>query len=332
MGEVWVFAEQRNGILQDVSIELLNPGRKIADTLNTKLSAILLCSKTGNLADELISYGADKIYVVENKLLEYYQSDLYTYVIAKLCEEYKPEVLLIGATYIGMDFAPRVAARLKTGLSAHIIGLEIDPKTKLLKQIVPGFGGGVLAVVTCPNTKPQMATVRPGVFTKPEKRGREGEIVKVDIPLTEDIIKAKTLKMVQEIPKGKKLEEAEVVIGIGRGACKSEIMKNVYELAEILGAAIGGTRPALDEGYIKEDQMIGVSGKTVRPKLHIALGVSGAMQYMSGVLDSKVILAINKDPNASIFKLSDIGIVGDLKEVLPILIEELRKYLGLKSP
>lgn len=329
-GEVWVFAEQRNNVIQDVSVELLNPGRKIADELGVNLCSVLLGHNLGNLPDELIEYGADRVYVVEHPLLAIYQSDAYTHVLSELCRRYSPDVLLVGATFIGMDLAPRVAARLRTGLSAHIVGLEVDKETKLLKQIVPGFGGGVMAVVTCPKTKPQMATVRPGVFTKPEKSpGREGEVVKVEVPIDESMIKAKTIKMVQERPAGKQLEEAEVVIGIGMGACNPEIMRHVGELAKILGAAIGGTRPAVDEGYIKEDQMIGVSGKTVRPQLHIALGISGAMQYMTGVMGSKVILSINRDPNAPIFQMSDIGIVGDLKDVLPKLVEELKKRLGV---
>lgn len=328
-GEVWVFIEQRENIIQDVSIELLNPGREIADSLGTSLAGVILGHNIKELSSEVISYGADKVYVVEDELLRLYQSDAYTYVLAELCRKYKPDILLIGATYIGMDLAPRVAARLKTGLSAHIVGLEVDRETGLLKQIVPGFGGGVMAVVTCPKTKPQMATVKPGVFTKPGKRDREGEVIEEDIKVPPDIVKSKTIKLVQKRPVGKRLEDSDIIIGIGLGACNPEIIKYVNELAEILGAAIGGTRPAVDEGYIKEDQMIGVSGKTVRPQLHIALGISGAMQYMTGVLDSKVILSINKDPNAPIFKISDIGIVGDLKKVLPILIKELREYLRI---
>ena len=328
-GEVWVFIEQRNNIIQDVSIELLNPGRDIASALNVPLAGVLLGENVEKLANEIISYGADKVYIVDNNLLSIYQSDAYTYVLTQLCKKYNPDILLVGATYIGMDLAPRVAARLRTGLSAHIVGLEIDKETGLLKQIVPGFGGGVMAVVTCPKTKPQMATVKPGVFMKPQKVEREGQIIKEDMEIPKNIIKAKTIKLIQEKPVGRRLEESDIIIGIGMGACNPEIMKYVNELAELLGAAIGGTRPAVDEGYIKEDQMIGVSGKTVRPKLHIALGISGAMQYMTGVLDSKVILSVNKDPNAPIFEMSDIGIVGDLKKVLPILIEELKQYLKM---
>jgi electron transfer flavoprotein alpha subunit len=323
-GEVWVYAECRDGRLMDVSIELLGGGRRLADKAKASLASIILTDNVGSLANELISYGADKVYVVEHPLLKTYQSDLYTDALSEAVSKYNPEILLIGATSIGMDLAPRVAARLKTGLSAHVVGLDID-EHGILKQVVPGFGGGVMAVVTCPKARPQMATVRPGVLPKPEKTDRRGEIIAVNVKISEDRIKAKTLKIVEEKPLGKPLEEAEIVVGVGLGGCKPDTFNLIKELAETLGAAIGGTRPAVDEGYITENQMIGQSGKTVRPKIHIALGASGAMQYMVGVMDSKTIVAVNKDPNAPIFKMCDIGIVGDLNDVLPILIEEIRQ-------
>ncbi|MEM1545702.1 MAG: electron transfer flavoprotein subunit alpha/FixB family protein [Candidatus Methanomethylicia archaeon] len=323
-GEVWVYAECRSGRLMDVSIELINGARKIADKIKSSTASIILTDNVGQLADELISYGVDKVYVVEHPLLRLYQNDLYTDIICEAVLKYNPEILLIGATSIGMDLAPRIAARLKTGLSAHIVGLDID-ENGILKQIVPGFGGGVMAVVTCPKARPQIATVRPGVLAKPEKTSKKGEIINFKTEISEEKIKARTLEIVEEEPLGKPLEEAEIVVGVGLGGCKPETFKLIRDLAETLGAAIGGTRPAVDEGYIKEDQMIGQSGKTVRPKIHIALGVSGAMQYMVGVMDSKTIIAVNKDPNAPIFKMCDIGIVGDLNDVLPILLEEIKQ-------
>jgi electron transfer flavoprotein alpha subunit len=323
-GEVWVYAECRSGRLMDVSIELIGGGRRIADKIKAQLASIILTDNVGYLANDLISYGVDKVYTVEHPLLKLYQSDLYTDIICKAVLQYSPEILLIGATSIGMDLAPRVAARLKTGLSAHVVGLDVD-EYGVLKQIVPGFGGGVMAVVTCPKAKPQMATVRPGVLAKPEKTIRRGEIISIKAEISEEMIKARTLEIIEEKPLGKPLEEAEIVVGVGLGGCKPDTFNLIKELAETLGAAIGGTRPAVDEGYIKEDQMIGQSGKTVRPKIHIALGASGAMQYMVGVMDSKTIIAVNKDPNAPIFKMCDVGIVGDLNDVLPRLIEEIKK-------
>ena len=323
-GEVWVYAECRGGELMDVCIELIGGARRIADKIKSLVASIILTDSIGSLANELISYGVDRVYVVEHPLLRLYQSDLYTDIICRAVQQYNPEILLIGATSIGMDLAPRVAARLKTGLSAHIVGLDVD-ESGILRQIVPGFGGGVMATVTCPKAKPQIATVRPGVLAKPEKTSRRGEITTIKTEISEEEIRAKTLEVVEEKPLGKPLEEAEIVIGVGLGGCRPETFKLIGDLAETLGAAIGGTRPAVDEGYIREDQMIGQSGKTVRPRIHIALGVSGAMQYMVGVMDSGIIIAVNKDPNAPIFKMCDVGIVGDLNDVLPILIEEIKQ-------
>lgn len=323
-GEVWVYAECREGKLLDVSIELLEGGRKLADKIKVPLASLLITDNIGNMASELISYGSDKVYFIEHPLLKLYQSDLYTDILAKAIVKYNPEVLLIGATSIGMDLAPRVAARIKTGLSAHIVGLDINEQG-ILRQIVPGFGGGVMAVVTCPKTRPQIATVRPGVLAKPEKREKSGDILPINVDVDERKLKAKTLMIVEERPMFKQLEEAEIVIGVGLGACKPGTFKLVEELAEISGAALGGSRPAFDEGYIKDNQMIGQSGRTVRPKLFMSLGASGAMQYVVGFMDSKVIVAINKDESAPIFKMCDIGIVGDLNEILPALIEEVKQ-------
>jgi len=322
---VWIFAEQRKGKLLDVSLELLGGGRELANKLGVDLSAILFGHDVSKLAKELIAYGADNIYLISHPLLEFYQSDAYAKVMTDLVNQHKPEILLVGATAIGMDLAPRVAVKLETGLSAHVVKLEIDEKRQL-RQIMPGFGGKVMAVVVCPNRRPQMTTVRPGVFRKPARdESRRGDIVKVEVDITEDDLRARTIRMVEEKPREKPLEGAEIVVAGGWGMRAVGGFKPVRELAELLGASVGGTRPALDEGWIVEEQMIGQSGKTVRPKLYIGLGISGEMHHTVGILDSEVIVAVNNDENAPIFQVADVGIVGDLRDVLPHLLKEFER-------
>jgi len=322
---VWIFAEQRKGKLLDVSLELLGGGRELANKLGVDLSAILFGHDVSKLAKELIAYGADNIYLINHPLLEFYQSDAYAKVMTDLVNQHKPEILLVGATAIGMDLAPRVAVKLETGLSAHVVKLEIDEKRQL-RQIMPGFGGKVMAVVVCPNRRPQMTTVRPGVFRKPARdESRRGDIVKVEVDITEDDLRARTIQLVEEKPKEKPLEGAEIVVAGGWGMRAVGGFKPVRELAELLGASVGGTRPALDEGWIVEEQMIGQSGKTVRPKLYIGLGISGEMHHTVGILDSEVIVAVNNDENAPIFQVADVGIVGDLRDVLPHLLKEFER-------
>jgi len=322
---VWIFAEQRKGKLLEVSLELLGGGKELSNKLGVDLSAILLGHNVSKLAKELIAYGADKAHLVSHPLLELYQSDAYAKVVTDLVNQHKPEILLLGATAIGMDLAPKVAVKLKTGLSAHVVKLEIDEKRRL-RQIVPGFGGKVMAVVVCPTCRPQMTTVRPGVFRKPARdESRKGNIVKVDVDITEDDLRARTIQMVEEKPKEKPLEGAEIIVAGGWGMRAVGGFKPVRELAELLGASVGGTRPAVDEDWIVEEQMIGQSGKTVRPKLYIGLGISGEMHHTVGILGSEVIVAVNNDESAPIFQVADLGIVGDVREVLPQLLKEFER-------
>jgi len=322
---VWILAEQRSGKLMDVSLELLGGGKELANKLGVDLSAVLLGHNAGELAKELIAYGADNIHLVSHPLFEFYQSGAYTKVMTDLVNQHKPEILLVGATAIGMDLAPRVAVKLKTGLSAHVVKLEIDEKRQL-RQIVPGFGGKVMAVVICPTHRPQMTTVRPGVFRKPIRdESRKGNIVKVDVDIAEDDLRARTIQLIEEKPKEKPLEGAEIVVAGGWGMRAVRDFKPIRELAALLAASVGGTRPAADEGWITEEQMIGQSGKTIRPKLYIGLGISGEMHHTVGILDSEVIVAVNKDENAPIFQVADLGIVGDLREVLPRLLKEFQR-------
>ena len=322
---VWIFAEQRHGKLMDSSLEMLGGGRKIADKLKTMLAAVLFGHNVENLAKELIAYGADKVYVADNSLLSFYRSEAYSTILADLIRQHNPEMLLFSATTVGRDLAPTVAAKVKTGLTADCVKLDVNEQRQLL-QIVPAFGGNVMATVVCPKHKPQMATVRPGVMKSLDRdESRHGEITKVSTSLSEEDMKIKIVEVIIEKPKVLPIEGADVVVAGGWGVGSAENWKLIEELAEVLGGAVGATRPAVDEKWALDDQMIGVGGKTVRPKLYIGAGISGALQHTVGIQDSRVIVAINKDPNASIFEAADFGIIGDLREILPCLVKEIKK-------
>jgi len=322
---VWMFAEQRHAKLMGSSLEILGGGRKIADKLNTMLAAVLFGYGVENLAKELIAYGADKIYVADNSLLSVYQSEAYSTILADLIRQSNPEILLLSATAIGRDLAPTVAAKVKTGLTADCVELDVNEQRQLL-QIVPAFGGNVMATIICPKHKPQMATVRPGVMKSLDRdESRHGEITKVSTSIRKEDMKIRIVEVVTEKPRVLPIEGADVVVAGGWGVGSTENWKLIEELAEVLGGAVGATRPAVDEKWALEDQMIGVGGKTVRPKLYIGAGISGALQHTVGIQDSKVIVAINKDPNAPIFKGADFGIIGDLCEIIPCLVNEIKK-------
>ncbi len=322
---VWMFAEQRHAKLMGSSLEILGGGRKIADKLNTMLAAVLFGYGVENLAKELIAYGADKIYVADNSLLSVYQSEAYSTILADLIRQSNPEILLLSATAIGRDLAPTVAAKVKTGLTADCVELDVNEQRQLL-QIVPAFGGNVMATIICPKHKPQMATVRPGVMKSLDRdESRHGEITKVSTSIRKEDMKIRIVEVVTEKPRVLPIEGADVVVAGGWGVGSTENWKLIEELAEVLGGAVGATRPAVDEKWALEDQMIGVGGKTVRPKLYIGAGISGALQHTVGIQNSKVIVAINKDPNAPIFKGADFGIIGDLYEIIPCLVNEIKK-------
>jgi len=326
--ELWVYAEQRRGKLVSASLELLGLARGIADKARWALSSVLLGHNVEVLCKELIAHGADRVYLVEHPLLELYQCEPYSRILAKLASEAKPEAILFPHTAVGSDLAPRVAAKLRTGLSAHVVNIELDER-RLLRQIVPGFGGSIMAVVLCPERRPQMATIMPGVARKPKPDwSRRGEVIRVEEEVSEEELRARTLELVEEPPEEKPLEEADIVVAGGWGLRSREGFRIVEELAEALSAAVGGTRPALDEGWIKPHQMIGHSGKTIRPKLYIAIGISGEMHHTVGILDSGVIVAVNNDPSAPIFEVCDYGVVGDAFEVIPRLTSMLRELRG----
>lgn len=323
---VWVFAEQRDGRLMDAGLELLGEGRKIADKLGQELGAVLLGHNVAPLADELAAYGADKVYVADAPILEVYRSEAYSLVIEELINQHKPSIFLIGGTRIGMDLAPRVAAKVNTGLTAHCVGLDVDDKGYLKAQ-VPAFGGSTMTSSICPDHRPQMATVPPGFMKKPEKKAaHKATVESVKVGLAEEKIRTRVLGVFREEPKSKPIELAETIIAGGYGIGSKDDWKMLEELAAVLGGSIGATRPACQEGWaIQEEQMIGQSGKTVHPNLYIGVGISGVIQHLIGIQDSRIIVAINNDPSAPILKAADYAIVADFREIVPVLIGELKK-------
>lgn len=321
---VWVFAEQRGGHLEKVSLELLGEGRKIADKLGVKLTALLLGSGIKDLAKNLRNHGADEVLVVDNKELEHYTTDGYTKVICELANSRKPGILFIGATFVGRDLGPRVAARLETGLTADCTSLDVDVTNGDLLATRPAFGGNLMATIACPDHRPQMATVRPGVFAKLEEEEKEGGIEEVQVNLTAEDIRTKVLEIVKENKEIVDISEANFIVAGGRGMGSQENFKLLYELAEALGGVVAASRAAVDKGWLDKAYQVGQTGKTVRPNIYIACGISGAIQHVAGMQDSDMIIAINKDESAPIMKVADYGIVGDVTKVIPQMIAEAK--------
>jgi electron transfer flavoprotein alpha subunit len=326
---VWVFAEQRGGKLANVTLELLGEGRKLADELKEPLVAVILGKGIEPLSKKLIAHGADKVFVADAPELESFLEDSYTQVIVDLVKKERPNIILYGATAIGRSLAPKVAARLETGLTADCTGLEVDVAERNLLQTRPAFGGNLMATILCPNHRPQMATVRPKVF-KPlaEDSSRTGEVVPVDLSSVKWDIRAKVLEVVKETGYVVNLEEANIIVSGGRGLCDPKNFAMVEELAKTLGGAVGASRAAVDAGWVPYAHQVGQTGKTVGPKIYFACGIHGAIQHMAGMSSSDIIIAINKNPDAPIFKIATYGIVGDVREILPMLTKEFQKALG----
>ncbi len=321
---IWVFAEQRDGRLKNVDYELLAKGRELADTLKTDLSAVCFGHNVSEI-DQLVAYGADKVYLINNPALVANQEDLYTSELTRLIQEYRPEILLAGATSLGRSFIPRVAAVLRTGLTADCTGLDIDTEKRLLLQTRPTFGGNIMATIICQTRRPQMATVRPRVFKKnTPNNNRQGQIIKVDFKKEAVTSRTKLLSFIEDITEKVKLEDADIIVSGGRGLGKPENFKLIEELGGVLGAAIGSSRPPVDEGWVAYSHQVGQTGKTVGPKLYVACGISGAVQHLAGISTSEIIIAINKDPDAPIFEIATYGIVGDLFQVVPMIIKKLK--------
>jgi electron transfer flavoprotein alpha subunit len=321
---VWVFAEQRHNWLKSVVYELLTEGRRLADTLDTELCAVCLGHDVNEI-EQLIAHGADKVYLIDDPAVAYFNEDLYTRKLVRLIQEYKPEVVIAGATPNGRSCIPRVAAILRTGLTADCTGLEIDPETRLLLQTRPTFGGNIMATIICEGKRPQMATVRPRVFRKDASdQSRKGQIIKVDLGSEGIPSRTRLLDFIEDFTEKVKLEDTDIIVSGGRGLGKAENFQLLEELANVLGAALASSRPPVDDGWISYSHQVGQTGKTVCPKLYIACGISGAVQHLAGMQTADNIVAINDDPNAPIFEVATYGIVGDLFQVVPMLIEELK--------
>ena len=365
--DVWVFCEQRQGKMMPTSFELISEGRKLADELGVQLCGLLLGDNVEGLAKELGGYGADKVVLCESPLLKDYTTDGYTKVICDVIEELKPEIMLIGATNIGRDLGPRCAARLHTGLCADCTHLDVDmdiyrdflrgastlPEEKIaglnsamvlgqkhdvsrdLKMTRPAFGGHLMASIICPRFRPAMATVRPGVMKKApfdQAKADACEIVRPNFSLTAADMDTEVVEVVKAAKKLVDLIGADVVVSVGRGISK-DVEKGIQlaeELADVLGGVVGGSRATIDSGWLSADHQVGQTGKTVHPKIYVALGISGAIQHKAGMQDSECIIAVNKNDTAPIFEIADYGICGDLFKVTPMLIEAIKAAKAAK--
>jgi len=325
---VWVFAEHRGGTMNEVSLELLGKARELAGELGQDVSAFLLGDQVSGLCDTIMAYGADNVYLAEHKNLKEYRTIAYTDVVEKLVNEYKPNILLMGATHIGRDLAPRVSRRVGVGLTADCTELTIDPEEGILLQTRPAFGGNVMATIANRYSRPQMATVRPGVMEALPKTGSKGNVINCNVSLTEKDIGTKILESVREKTKGVSLSDAKVIVAGGRGVGSKEGMKSLFSLAKIMGGEVAGTRIIVEEGWLPADRQVGQTGQTVRPEIYIACGISGAIQHRAGMLGSRYIIAINKDGRAPIFEVADWGIVGDLHEAVPAFSKALKDSKG----
>lgn len=325
---VWVFAEQRDGKVAGVSYELLGAGRRLSDELGVELGAVLF-GADGDEANELIRWGADKVYLCNDPALMKFNDETYSELLSRLIKKHKPEIVLAGATHIGRSFIPRVAARLKTGLTADCTSFEIDKETGNLLQIRPAFGGNIMATILCPRHRPQMATVRPRVMKKGEYvADRAGEIIHIEAgSLTSRTRVIDTIKEVSALTMN--LHEADVIVSGGRGLGDAKGFRLLEELAGVMGGAIGASRAAVDAGWISYSHQIGQTGKTVCPKIYIVCGISGAIQHLVGMQSSDIIIAINKNPEAPIFNVATYGIVGDLYEIVPLLTKKIKEVKGL---
>jgi electron transfer flavoprotein alpha subunit len=325
---VWVFIEQKKGKVQPVSYELLGKASELAAKLNTYVGAVFLGDQIAAQADALIQCGADNVYLVEAKELANFLDEPYTNVLVALIRKYKPEILLCGATSIGRSLISRVAVKINTGLTADCTGLDIDPVNKLLLQTRPAFGGNIMATIITPNHRPQMATVRHKVIPQPQPdKKRKGKIIKESYPSVLLKSRTKLLDIVEELETLVNLAEADIIVSGGRGMGGRENFKILEELAKVLGAAVGASRAAVDAGWMPYSHQVGQTGRTVSPKIYIACGISGQIQHLVGMQSSKIVVAINKDPDAPIFKLATYGIVADLFEIVPALTEKFKTIL-----
>lgn len=324
---VWVFIEQFEGHAHDVSWELLGKGRILADDLGVELAAFVLGENVKNLAQESFGYGADKAYCMESPVLKHYRTESYLRGTVDLVNKFKPEILLMGATGLGRDLAGAVATDLKTGLTADCTQLDIDKKMRILEQTRPAFGGNIMATILTETRRPQMASVRPHVMPKPEfQQGRTGVLIEEPFTMQEDDIAAKVVEIIKASKENAvNINAAKILVSGGRGMLSKENFDKLKDLADLIGGAVSGSRCAFDEGWIEHARQVGQTGKTVHPKLYIACAISGAIQHLVGMQDSEYIIAINKDKSAPIFEVAHLGIVGDVFEIIPDLIEKIKQ-------
>lgn len=325
--DLWVFIETReDGTAKKVGLELLNPGRRLADKQGGALVGVVIGYQTEEAVKEAGNYGADQVIVVDGPEYQQYTTDAYANALYHLVEKYGPTTMMIGATPNGRDLGPRISCRLKTGLTADCTALDIDEETGNVAWTRPAFGGNLMATIMCPDHRPQIGTVRPGVFKKPEACGKTAEVIKEEFHVPEDQIRTRLLEVIKETAGAVvDLEGAEIIVSGGRGVGGPEGFAPLQELADVLGGVLGASRAAVDAGWIGHSHQVGQTGKTVGPKLYIACGISGAIQHVAGMSGSDCIVAINKDPDAPIFSIADYGIVGDLFQVLPVMTAEVKK-------
>jgi len=322
---ILVFVEQRDTQLQNVSLELLSKAKELATKANQQVIAFIPGhALTDDHAKECLHWGADKVYICNHKLLEQYTTEPYTKASVEFIRQIKPESVLIGATTIGRDLAPRISARLATGLTADCTSLDICSETGNLLMTRPAFGGNILATIICPENRPQISTVRPGVMKKNHIDAiNEKNIEHFKVDLTDKDINVEILETVHHKKQAKKISEAKILVSGGRGLGKKENLKNLEKIAELVGGLVSGSRAIVDAGWLDHSQQVGQTGQTVRPNIYMACGISGAIQHLAGMEESEFIIAINKNPTAPIFEIADMGIIGDVNQILPMVVEEL---------
>lgn len=330
---VWTFVEQFRGNAATVSYELIGEARRLAGILQVEVSAVVFGHNVKDLAEDAIRYGADKVYLVDDEALKDYRNEPYFKLLVSLVKEHNPQILLFGATVQGRDLAGSVATETKSGLTADCTSLDIEPESNKLLQTRPAYGGNIMATIMCSNDSTQMATVRPRVMHLPEPDpNRKGEIIKKECFIKEEEINAKVIDFISTDTLDKiDLTNAEVIVSVGKGVTNTRSLERVQELTDILGAHLGASRGAVDMGLLDHSHQVGQTGKTVRPKVYIALGISGAIQHQVGMQFSDYIIAVNTDPEAPIFDIADLGIVGDLNEVVPALIASVKKIKTIKG-
>lgn len=328
---IFTFVQQVDDEITPVSYELIGKGKELAADLGTDVTAVVLGKGVAHMADDLAKHGADRVIVVDDPALEVYTTEPYVQAFYTLIQKYKPEICLFGATAIGRDMAPRVSARVHTGLTADCTKLEINPDDKMLMMTRPAFGGNIMATIKCPEHRPQMSTVRPGVMQKaPVDENAKAEVITESIPNLADHVNVEVQKIVKAVSEKMDIQDAKILVSGGRGMGGPENFGMLEELADVLGGTISCSRPCVDNGWLPKDRQVGQTGKTVRPQVYFACGISGAIQHLAGMEESDLIIAINKDESAPIFSVADFGIVGDALKIIPLLTEGVKKALAEK--